>query len=1288
VQRLVNWIWPNDPAVETNAYSRIAKVLKRRWSEQSDPQIQHQLAQPLVRILSGRLDADQYLAFLRLQWQQGPEDYRTVYANQLFNALLGQPWSAELEDEAFGLLEELSNAEDPDQKLAEQLAALHRLTDRMVKARYDARMAKIEHQEDLTRTELREKKLENLKAARRGFSDRLRQAMQKRSGAIVAWLNVERLYLDVLTKHNLDRVAEECWEFLGPKPPQPVAEPKLADLIEEALRTRHLLTLANLSVRKEAPPALADRLLGYADSALQAAPKAFGWKLFKHQLLIALDRPKPLEASLRQWVEADRPDSHWRLSLGYLLAEQGKIAEAIKHFEAVQTADELGPTEYRTLADWYMVVDRRDDHEQALITVFQMMEEHRLSNWLYQKLRPWQQRQGELPSELDKDVLRVFAALFRKSGYPHNYLSRLRDFYRASRDFRLMTSLADGVVGHTAGRVYPFLKGMETVLSEVRDEATADSIVEHLATVRQRAQTDVDHRALDLLEALVERRSAEVLNQPGPHVDQALAAMRRAFKREWTSGEPRLMADLLDGLGTISQQKLADEQLRELEILHAQAAKGSVDRLHIAHHFARARWRYSQQVEAIDLLQAALDEYLAGTGDVLPSHSQNVLDTFVSYLEQHGHHARGERVVFQRLEHPANVQQTYWLTRRLYQLYQHAIANGGDVSLGSGAELYEAVHRDLLGALDSGDESHRYQLVTRLTSIYRTAHQNKYPGVADDLRAFSFQRLPELITRHVNNHQSICRNVASALHDLAGARDAVAFLIERMEQEPVWFRYTYNDGWNRHGSSLGRWRCEAGALGDLEPRLLKVVTDQLRRDLESRQARNRLMYTCNHSYYWKEKEADFRQTAEEVYAERKQSGAAVKYIAEYLYHGLHHYDRAIEILLIAHKAELLDESGQARLVQFLHWQKRFGESIGILQPMIEWRPDNIKYRTQLMHAYFQTNRPAELLALLKQTDEHFHQNGRWTEQAMAALAYSCLENELFQQSVDYYQELIPLHQRTQPRRGIGNGTLSGYYGHMGRAYAGLKDTAGAVDAACGAIISWGPRHENRASALASLHQVLRDAPDLDAFVAQLDKQSAETGLHNPIVRKAIGQVYLKQNRFPEAIAQLKLACEVQPNDTETHQALVECFDKQQDKQGAMRQVLASLQLSRRDIALYQDLGRRFGELERPVDRERAYTSIVEMLPNESESHAALAEIRQKQDLWDDAIAHWKQVAAIRALEPTGLLKLAAAQIHQQQWDEALQTLRKLDTKGWPERFGDVHAKVRELERQVEQGRDK
>jgi tetratricopeptide (TPR) repeat protein len=593
----------------------------------------------------------------------------------------------------------------------------------------------------------------------------------------------------------------------------------------------------------------------------------------------------------------------------------------------------------------------------------------------------------------------------------------------------------------------------------------------------------------------------------------------------------------------------------------------------------------------------------------------------------------------------------------------------------------------MLADLAETDQNFWYNLASRLCSLYRTGADKKIAGVKGDLHRFAFENIPEMLKRQTTNYQSVVSTVKSTLRDLAGPREALAFLIERIENEPSWFRWNNQDGWNYYNYDLGRYRQEVKDLGDLDGRLLKIVLTELKRDLKSRMGRNRTMYDCQHGYYWAEKANDFSKAAEEVYAETKGSGTAVAYIAQYLYWGLRRYDRAIEILFVANNAKLLDESGQWCLVDFLHHQERYGESIAILQHMVEWRPDNMRYRTALMHAYFRTKRQAELLGLLKQTDEHFHKDGRWTESALAALAASCLENQLYEQSVEYYKELIPLHQRTAARRGIGDGTLSNYYGGMARAYAGLKNTVEAVDAACGAIISWGRNQENRSAAIQALLAVVRQSPDLDDFVADLNKQAAETGLHNPIARKAVGQIYLEKQQYDKAIAQLSLACQLQPNDLETNQALVACYDRKMDQPGAIRQILQTLQAAPREITLYANLGERFAAIKEPVQAQRAYTSMVEALSSESESHAALAEILQKQDRWAEAAQQWVQAARIRALEPTGLLKLAAAQLHLKQWDQAAETIKKLRARSWPTRFGDVDGQIRGLEQQVEHGRN-
>ena len=65
--------------------------------------------------------------------------------------------------------------------------------------------------------------------------------------------------------------------------------------------------LANLATRKDAEPALVERLLAYVDRGVAADAEDGRWKSMKYRLLVALDRPKELEQALRQWVAADDP---------------------------------------------------------------------------------------------------------------------------------------------------------------------------------------------------------------------------------------------------------------------------------------------------------------------------------------------------------------------------------------------------------------------------------------------------------------------------------------------------------------------------------------------------------------------------------------------------------------------------------------------------------------------------------------------------------------------------------------------------------------------------------------------------------------------------------------------------------------------------------------------------------------------------------------------------------------------------------------------------------------------
>ncbi len=230
--------------MEHETWKQIAGGLRRRWDDASKPDVKNELGQALVPVLN-HLGTTETLDFLRTQLAKGPEQYRAQYAQQLFQTLLNQPWSADYENEAFTLVQRLSTAEDNTEREAAWVRALYQMTDRMVQARYNARMQSVEHQEKLTRTELRAKQEENLKAARQGYADRLREVMGKSKSVLTPWYHVERLYLDVLVGRDLDKAAEECLYHLEQQPPKTLADyPPLVHMLNETLRHRFAVPLS------------------------------------------------------------------------------------------------------------------------------------------------------------------------------------------------------------------------------------------------------------------------------------------------------------------------------------------------------------------------------------------------------------------------------------------------------------------------------------------------------------------------------------------------------------------------------------------------------------------------------------------------------------------------------------------------------------------------------------------------------------------------------------------------------------------------------------------------------------------------------------------------------------------------------------------------------------------------------------------------------------------------------------------------------------------------------------
>ena len=137
----------------------------------------------------------------------------------------------------------------------------------------------------------------------------------------------------------------------------------------------------------------------------------------------------------------------------------------------------------------------------------------------------------------------------------------------------------------------------------------------------------------------------------------------------------------------------------------------------------------------------------------------------------------------------------------------------------------------------------------------------------------------------------------------------------------------------------------------------------------------------------------------------------------------HLRDRAIEILIDLYEKGRLNENSWSLLAQYLESAGRWKEAISYLVPLIDFRPDNLQYRIRLMACYFHNGQKAKQVATLDTMDKRWHEKGWWNEGTLQSIASVCHATQLCKRAVDYYEELIPLHQRSHPARGIGNGTL-------------------------------------------------------------------------------------------------------------------------------------------------------------------------------------------------------------------------------------------------------------------------
>jgi hypothetical protein len=411
---------------------QVAATLKTRWQALTNAKAKHAMGSLLSQVLQQRIDGAAYLAFLRERLDNEAKEYRLGHLNTIYAHLYSQEMTPAVEKELFSLLQQLDTPDQPKATLLlAQSQRLAQLVERLLQARTSRLHAAIPEKEKLDRVKLQEKQAAATKQAHREVYERLQQADVTKLETLTPWVEVEILYHRIKAGDDSSKIASATWTAYDTVP---AAQSKLTlqsiktyddlhqlqlDALYDSVRNRHLTVLTYLaSLPKAKQPEVSAKLKDFIASKMKTEPNSNYWKMAWQRLLIAIDQPKELEVSLKEWLQTAGTEQRYRLMLAYLQAERGGLQEAVELLEKVKAEDELAPADWRALSDWLLALDQQARHHQAKAQQYATFSEQALYGWLQQQ-HAMVQRQGQgIPTQLNVDTFLVIPELFRKTQSP------------------------------------------------------------------------------------------------------------------------------------------------------------------------------------------------------------------------------------------------------------------------------------------------------------------------------------------------------------------------------------------------------------------------------------------------------------------------------------------------------------------------------------------------------------------------------------------------------------------------------------------------------------------------------------------------------------------------------------------------------------------------------------------------------------------------------------------------------------------------------------------------------
>lgn len=1141
-------------------------------------------------------------------------------------------------------------------------------------------------------------------------------------------------------------IIDECQKLCGPEPrptPDPAVKPaneeeahkRWFDLVERhtAFAMWLMMTIqlddpaGNLSAAgsktnaadsatlEDKPlPARCQKLLDYVRRGQETDPVApDAWRAAEFGLLIAFDRPKMLEERLRTWLTAEETrkgeknaagtsrrnlSGLWRIQLGNVLAELDRLEDAVALYEAAGASDELNATEWQQLSVWQHALDRRQDMQNSLRQSWKHQTSDQLLAELNQALNTWQNSPETRTPQTSDDVRLRMQTLLQGSSNLDSAIRLVARWYKATHDPLVMDSMAPFVTGRSRAHLFDVLEYSQSAINDIDQEAGFDALLRSIgkekARIREKAVVrdgDEEQKRLDLmglavLELQASASATRITNQPEPHERAVVAAFSELAKFDWSDSERQRIAVRFHNL-TLKSKAVEAARWSALERLLLQEKPGTKGRLSIATLMARLVER-SEPEKAGTLAETEIRTAL-NAGDLESAELLELISFQIQHLIGQRRFTAAETLLMETTR-------DVFLNDRaglLFQIQLAALEHQGRVSLGENETLYTALHDEMLKAVLDPERADEFS--TDVNRYFQVLEKGRVRGIgkaAEDARLFAKNHADALILRRSDEEDRLISECLGALRLSKQTKEQIEFLLRQLEAEPLalqwtrptarwtnWFDDLIAASFDRvavvNSRAMLVRKPEAGAYQQrLNTAMKKGLDSVLTLAMEEDQG-----VPLDMTWYLEkavpadEIEPIVRQVAQTV----ADSAGDFGNLASWCEVSMENKALALEILLVGNTRSDLQFPQLDRLVSLLVEKSRLPEAQHLASKLTDRCPMEQASRQrllQLLHSMGLTDKVIEQIVLIRKelVPDNSSPDQLWS---LATVVSECRQ---WQTALDLYDLGIKTH-------GVPVLVTPPYaVAQQGRAtcLSELGKTPEALEALSIAWATCGQDQNLRSSIQATLQTVMTAAADLKAIVALLDRKAAENGDDSSFLRRALGKALLDREMSGDAETQLRIALQLQPQDSEAWAWLLSSLDKQLKQQAAIDALLDHSDVNRRDTSLYRELYRRW-KTQNDALAEQAATSVVEVAPEEADHHSVMAEIRSEEDDLAAMLAHWQRAADLRREDPTLLVSLAEAQIRFGDRIAARGTLNRLATTKWDERFADIPNDIQRLRQQLQ-----